>query len=133
MKRNEKNENLVCFFLFFFVVSFFFFFFLSQVSRRGITCIWFSIEKMVLGIKNLFFSFFFFFSLFFSSCVFLFPFFSFFNYFLTKNAKQMRKNWKCLRKWQRFKRKKQEQIKKCQHTHLIECQIECQDVYQLDW
>ena len=28
---------------------------------------------------------------------------------------------------------KQEKIKKCQHTHLIECQMEYQDVYQLVW
>ena len=54
---------------------FFSFFLFSQVSRRGITCIWFSIEKMVLGIKNMFnFCFFFFLN----------------STFLTKNVKQVK-------------------------------------------
>ena len=76
------------FFFFFLFFSFFFFFFLFfslGFRASGITCIWFSIEKMFLDVKNLFFSLFFFFFLFFYL-------FFFFFFFLTKKRKNMKHN-----------------------------------------
>ena len=67
----RKMRLSFVFFFFFFVFLFspffflFFFLFFSQVSRRGIACIWFSIENMVLGIIFFFFVLFFFVSLYF--------------------------------------------------------------------
>ena len=75
------------FFSFFFFVFFFFFFFLFfslGFRASGITCIWFSIEKMFLEVN--------FFLIFFSFVFLFFLFFSFFCSFLTKKCKNMKNN-----------------------------------------